>query len=172
MNRLAVLVLSPLLLVSSCGYYHTSSRDRSLRGTVAIPVMSNETSQAGLELEMTELLREAIEQDGLLDIIPDADEADFLLEGTISAYDETVSFSTLAGAAEEYQLSMTVRTSFQVQATERDDLPESWEKPIRAHATFYQEGSAGGEFLTREDAETQVRDQVVEDILNAIFGEW
>ncbi len=172
MKRALSMAMLLLIFVGACSYYNTSSRDRSLRGTVAIPVMNNETSQAGLELEMTELLREAIERDGLLDIIPDKDSADFLLEGIISEYEETVSFSTIVGSAEEYKLSLSIRTSFQVQAIGRDDLPESWEKSIRARATFYQEGSAGSEFLTREDAEIQVREQVIEDILNGIFGEW
>jgi hypothetical protein len=172
MRRLLSAALCLLLFTTACSYYNTSSRDRSLRGTVAIPLMSNESSQAGLELEMTELLRDAIEQDGLLDIIPDTFAADFLLESTITQYDESISFSTLAGSAEEYRLTLILRTSFQVQAVGRDDLPESWEKSIRAQATFYVEGSEGGEFLTREDAETQVREQVVEDILNGIFGEW
>jgi hypothetical protein len=172
MKRGILLTLTMLLFVTACSYYNTSSRDRSLRGSVAIPVMSNETSQAGLELEMTEMLREAIERDGLLDIIPDVDSAEFLLEGIISEYEETVSFSTREGSAEEYKLSLAIRTSFQVQVIGRDDLPESWERSIRALATFYQEGSAGAEFLTRDDAETQVREQVIEDILNGIFGEW
>lgn len=171
MRRYLAMALT-LLIITGCSFYHTSSRDRSLRGTVAIPLMSNETSQAGLELELTELLTVAIERDGLLSIIPDAAEADFLLETAISQYEERVSFSTVVGAAEEYELTLAIRTGFLVQALGRDDLPESWDRTIQARATFYQEGSAGGEFLTREDAETQVREQVVEDILNAIFGEW
>ncbi len=172
MRRLLAAATLLLLFTAGCSYYHTSSRDRSLRGTVAIPLLGNESSQAGLELEMSELLRDAIEQDGLLDIIPDTVAADFLLEGTITEYEETASFSTISGTAEEYRLTLTIRTSFQVQAIGRDDLPESWEKSIRAQATFYDEGSTGGEFLTREDAELQVREQVVDDILGAIFGEW
>jgi len=170
MRRRLTWLLLPLL--AACSFYHTTSRDRSLNGTVAIPIMENETSQAGLELELTEMLQEAIERDGLLTIIPDESEADFLLETAITQYEERVSFSTLVGAAEEYQLTLALSVAFTVQAVGRDDLPESWDRSISARATFYQEGSAGGEFLTREDAETQVREQVIDDVLNAIFGEW
>ena len=173
MKRVGLLALAILLLVGGCGYYSTSSRDRSLRGNIHIPILRNDTSQAGLELELTERIVEAIERDGLLTILPSNEDADFILQGSIANYTERASFTGTEGLAEEYQLSLSILMSFEVlDRRGNPDAPEDWSRTLRSQASFYLEDTVAGETLTREEAEEQVRLQIVEDILNAIFGDW
>ena len=173
MKRAMILGLAALLLLGACNRYSTSSRDRSLRGNVHIPILRNDTSQAGLELELTERIVEAIERDGLLTILPSEEDADFLLRGSIVSYDERASYTGASGFAEEYQLSLAILMDFEVlDRAGNPDAPEDWNRTLRSQASFYLEDTDAGETLTREEAEEQVRLQIIEDILNAIFGDW
>jgi len=173
LKRLSILLLAAALLAAGCGYYSTSSRDRSLKGSLYMPILGNSTSQAGLELEITELIIEAIERDALLAIIPDENEADFRLQGIITRYDERASFTGSSGGAEEYHLQLTVQMDFKVLRPESlEVVPKDWSKNLNSQASFYLEDTDAGEALTREEAEEEVRRQLVEDTLNAIFGDW
>ncbi len=168
MKKLLLLPLVAILFVSACGYYSTTSRGRSLTGSVAIPFLDNRTTQPDLEIHATETLVEALEQDGNLSVVSLGEE-EYLLEGAVSRYSEAPFSISPDGLSDEYKLSITVSLSFRNQLNGE----ELWrDKRFTGTASFFIEGSAAGGDLTRDAAEESALEQIVEDVLNAIFGEW
>lgn len=166
-RSLALVGLAVLLAATACAY-RTTSRGRSLRGTVAVPFLDNRTGQPDLEVQLTEALVEALEQDGSLDVVNPGGE-DFLLQGAVTRYAEAPFSISAAGTADEYKLSIAVVVSF----VDQTGMQRGWrDKRITGSANFYIESSAAGEELTREGAEARALEQIVEDVLDAIFGEW
>ncbi|MCB1161541.1 hypothetical protein KDL67_02525 [bacterium] len=169
-GRLARLALAALLLlgVASCGHYHSTSRGRTLQGTIAIPFLENRTAQPDLELRATEALIDAIEADGGLRLVPRGQER-YLLTGTVARYGEAPFSIGDAGTADEYKLSLVLLLSFRDQET-GDDL---WkDRRFSGSESFFVEGSAAGEELTRDRAEEKALQQIIDAVLNAIFGDW
>lgn len=163
-----VWVLLLITFLSGCAYYSTTSRGRSLQGTVSISFFANRTSQPDLGLTVTEAIVEEVEADGSLEIV-NAEKADFLLEGAVSSYSEAPFSFGETGQAEEYRLSLSVKASF----FDRSKGEALWRnKTFSARENFYLEGSSAGEDLTREAAEEKAIEKIIEDIMNAIFGEW
>lgn len=167
-RRLLVLVSLAALLAAAACAYRTTSRGRSLRGRVAVPFLENRTGEPDLEVELTEDLVAALEQDGSLAVVSPGGE-DFLLQGAVTRYTEAPFSISAAGTADEYKLSISVVVSFIDQTGQQ----RGWrDKRITGSANFYIESSAAGEELTREGAEDRALEQIVEDVLDAIFGEW
>ena len=172
--RAAIVIglLACLVLASACPY-RTTSRGRSLRGSVSIPFLDNRTGQPDLELKVTEAIIEALDREGSLTVVGGED-GDFLLNGAVVRYGEAPFSISDKGRADEYKLTVGVVLSFRDQTTGED----RWQnKSFTGSASFYLEGSAvagsgDGETLTRDWAEEEALKQVVEDVLNAIFGEW
>ena len=81
----ALVILSFILLLSSCGYQFQGSGSvlpDDIK-TVAIPVVRNNTTESGLGLELTERLRSRFERYGVVTVIDDAKSADALLDAEI-----------------------------------------------------------------------------------------
>jgi outer membrane lipopolysaccharide assembly protein LptE/RlpB len=166
-RALIIMLLAALLAGSACAY-RTTSRGRSLHGRVAVPFLDNRTGQPDLEVQLTEAIVEALEQDGSLDVVSPGDE-DFLLQGTVTRYTEAPFSISAEGTADEYKLSIAVVVSF----VDQTGQERGWrDKRITGSANFYIESSAAGAELTREEAESRALEQIVEDILDAVFGEW
>ncbi len=165
--RAALLLLLLALLVQGC-VYRTTSRGRGLSGTIAIPFLDNRTSQPGLEVTATESLTESIERDGSMNIVG-ADHADFLMEGAVTRYSEAPFSISSSGRSEEYKLTITVVLSFTDLITGEDRFRD---KTFTGSDNFFLEGSSAGADLTRERAEEKALEQIVEGVLNSIFGEW
>jgi hypothetical protein len=168
-----LMILCIFALAASACVYRTTSRGRSLHGSVAVPFLDNRTGQPDLELTVTDAIIEALERDGSLTVVG-GDEADFLLTGAVTRYTEAPFSIGEKGRADEYKLSVAVVLTFRDQGAGED----RWQnKGFTGSASFYLEGSGtgiGGEgqALTRDWAESEALKQIVEDVLNAIFGEW
>jgi hypothetical protein len=169
MTRRAVLLalLLPLLLTSAC-VYQTTSRGRGLEGSIAIPFLNNRTSQPALEIAATQILSAALERDGSLRVLSE-DIADFLMEGAVTRYTEAPFSISPSGRSEEYKLTITVVLSFTDLRTGEDRFRD---QSFTGSDNFFLEGSSAGEDLTRERAEGMAFEQIVESVLNTIFGEW
>ncbi|MBN2170724.1 MAG: LptE family protein [Candidatus Krumholzibacteriota bacterium] len=166
-RALIIVCLAVLLAASACAY-RTTSRGRSLHGRIAVPFLDNRTGQPDLEVQLTEALVEALEQDGNLEVVSPGDE-DFLLQGAVTRYTEAPFSISAEGVADEYKLSIAIVVSFVDQTGQQ----RGWrDKRVTGSANFYIESSAAGEELTRAGAEVRALEQIVEDILDAIFGEW
>ena len=157
-----------LLVATQACVYRTTSRGRGLEGSIAIPFLDNRTSQPGLEVLATQVLTETLERDGNLRDVGE-DQAGFLMEGAVTRYTEAPFSISDTGRSEEYKLTITVVLSFTDMSTGEDRFRD---KSFTGSDNFYLEGSAAGEDLTLERAVVKALDQIVESVLNAIFGEW
>ena len=163
---LAALVLLQFLV--GCGFYHSTSRGRSLTGTLALPFLDNRTSQPDLEIVATEALIEAIEDDGGLTLVGSGFEQ-YLLTGSVVRYSEAPFSISDKGSADEYKLTIVLQLSF------RDQIEGAavWtDRRFTGSESFFLEGSEAGADLTRDRAEEKALEQIVDATLNAIFGEW
>jgi hypothetical protein len=157
-----------LILTCACGFYSTTSRGRSLTGSIAIPFFDNRTTQPDLEVKATSAIVDALEQDGSLAVVSPGSE-EFLLAGAVTRYSEAPFSISAGGVSEEYKLSIVVVLSFTNQRTGES----VWrDKSFTGTENFFFEGSPTGEVLSRDNAEEKAIEQIVEDVLNAIFGEW
>ncbi len=171
MKRCLYMLLFALILtslLSSCGFYHSTSRGRALTGTINIPFLDNRTSQPDLELRATESLIEAIEDDGGLTLV-NAGVERYLLTGSVTRYDERPFAINDEGTADEYKLSIEIQLSFQ-----DHELGEPvWlDRKFTGSESFFLEGSEFGGELTRDRAEEKAMEQIMDAVLNSIFGEW
>ncbi|MCP4549129.1 MAG: LptE family protein [bacterium] len=167
-SRTLTLLCFVSALSLGCGHYHTTSRGRTMSGTVAVPFLDNRTNQPNLEVLATEALINAFDADGLLSVVNIGNE-DYVLSGIISRYSEKPFSIGDLGAANEYRLSLSLTLSFDNSATGESIFKD---KRFSATHNFYIEGSAAGEEMTREDAEEKALEKIVDDILNTIFGDW
>ncbi len=170
MIRKAILLCLALLLLiaTGCGFYHTTSRGRTLTGTLALPFLDNRTSQPDMEIRATEALIEAVEDDGGLTLV-DLGEEQYLLTGSVIRYSEAPFAINDEGGADEYKLTIVIELSFRNQELGED----LWEnRKFTGSESFFLEGSTAGADLTRERAENKSLEQIVDGVLNAIFGEW
>jgi hypothetical protein len=157
-----------LLLCAGCGYYHGTSRGRALTGSIAVPFLENRTAQPDLELLTTEALSEALESDGGLRLVPRGQE-DFLLTGSVVRYGEAPFSIGEGGSADEYKLTIALELNFQRSATGE----MLWSaRRFTGSESFFVEGSAAGADLTRDRAEEKALEQIVDGVLNAVFGDW
>ncbi len=164
---LMVVLLLPLLLVD-CGFYHSTSRGRTLSGTVTVPFLDNRTSQPDLELRATAYLIEAIEDDGGLVLVSAGGEK-YLLSGSVVRYAESPFSISDSGTADEYKLTIVLQLSFE----DREFGESLWrDRKFTGSESFFLEGSEFGGELTRDRAEEKAMEQIVDSVLNSIFGEW
>ncbi|MBM4118509.1 hypothetical protein FJ251_12385 [bacterium] len=157
-----------LALTAGCGYYHGTSRGRLLSGSLALPFLENRTAQPDLELRATEALTEAFEADGSLRLVTRGQE-DYLLTGSVVRYGEAPFSIGEGGGADEYKLTIVLELSFLNGATSE----MLWsDRRFTGSESFFVEGSAAGADLTRDRAEEKALEQIVDGVLNAVFGDW
>lgn len=168
MRRAVCCFLLPLVFLGGCGFYRTTSRGRTLQGTVVLPFLENRTSQPDLELRATEALIEAIEDDGGLALVNRGEE-DYLLTGSVVRYSEAPFSISASGVADEYKLTIIIQLSFRDQAS---GVAIWAERKFTGSESFFLAGSDAGSELTRDRAEDKALEQIVDSVLNAIFGDW
>lgn len=171
MKRRCVALLAVIALLAAaagCGYYHGTSRGRTLSGSLALPFLENRTAQPDLELRATEALTEAFEADGSLRLVTRGQEQ-YLLTGSVVRYGEAPFSIGQGGSADEYKLTIVLELSFLNSATSE----ALWtDRRFTGSESFFVEGSAAGAELTRDRAEEKALEQIVDGVLNAVFGDW
>lgn len=114
MRRLAAAVtLLAALLAAACGY-RLSGRVNTLpadAATLAVPAFANGTTRAQAEQFVTFAVREEFLRRTRLRLVESAADADLLLEGTIVALRTTPLSYSQAGAANLYEVRLTLDVS-------------------------------------------------------------
>ena len=80
MRRLVLTLL--FLLVAGCGYYSVSGSLPGHIKTCAVPLFENETVEPGIVEEITDVVIDAIIQDGTMKVVGEF-QADAVVRGTI-----------------------------------------------------------------------------------------
>lgn len=111
-----------LLLLSGCGYRLLGMGNGALPAngvrSVAVPVFANISGEPELEQRLTAAVRREFLNDGRLQV-GTSENADTLLEGTISAYHlQALAFDALDNAT-QYRLRLTLDTTLRSRSTQQ-----------------------------------------------------
>jgi outer membrane lipopolysaccharide assembly protein LptE/RlpB len=106
----AALALLALLATAGCGYSLRGSLPGHLR-TVAVPVLTNRTSQPNVDNILTRAIVEAFATNGRLRVVR-PEQADSILEGEVTGYDlQSIAFDPAANVR-QYRLVVTMNLKF------------------------------------------------------------
>ncbi|HPM76438.1 MAG TPA: LptE family protein [bacterium] len=106
-SRVFLIALFCVALTAGCGYHLAQRGDKLPEGikTIAVPVMRNDTTEAGLEAIVSDELRRRFAESEWVELAP-VEEADATLVGVIAKFKASpISFST-SDYAVEYRISM------------------------------------------------------------------
>lgn len=158
-----------VLLASSCGY-HTGGRAELLPATVhtiAVPAFSNVTTR----YKLTDQLPEAITREFIsrtrYRIVPEASEADAVLEGSVLGY---TSFPTVYDPATSRASAVEVHVTLRLSLTERTSGKVLFSRPNFELRERYQISIDPAAFFEESDsALARASQQTARDVVSAIL---
>ncbi len=162
-------VLVALTVVSGgCGVYSTSSGrvDESLR-LVNVPYLENATAEPSIEIELTEAIIAALQDDNTLRVVgPEA--ASTELTGRVVGYKLREAFTTATGGnmqVDEYQVQISVELTMR-----RMDGGENvfTRKRLNGSGNFILGDGATSELTARREAAAEI----VREVLGLIVEDW
>jgi hypothetical protein len=156
------------LAFASCGYSFSGSALPSHVKTVAVPVFHNNTLEYDLERELTQEVIAAFVRDNSLRVVGEKD-ADAVLTGRITGYENKV-FSYSAGeTAEEYLVKITVSAVLKDQVENK----ELWKQDaLSATATYAVVDRPGKPATTEQEGRRAAIRELSEVIFARTMEEW
>lgn len=169
MRMFGVATAGLVLLASSCGY-HTGGRAELLPATVhtiAVPAFSNVTTR----YKLTDQLPEAITREFIsrtrYRIVPEASEADAVLEGSVLGY---TSFPTVYDPATSRASAVEVHVTLRLSLTERTSGKVLFSRPNFELRERYQISIDPAAFFEESDsALARASQQTARDVVSAIL---
>ncbi len=163
--RLACLLPAALLATGGCGIYSTrSGRVREDVRSVAVPYLENRSTEPGIEIELTDEIIAAIQDDNTLKVV-DEESADSILSGAVTRYALKEAYISQNQQVDEYQVQITVKLDFQVKATGEYIFKD---RVITGTGNYMLEGGGADETTARQEAAAQI----VRDVLGSIVEGW
>jgi len=157
MRRSLVLVL---LLLGGCAYSFNPSSIPGHLKTVEIPVLDNRTLEVELAEEITSALIDRFVLDNTLRVVQG--DADAILEGTITSYENRVFGFNAEEQADEYLVIIVVSMTFRDRVKNKD----VWEEgKMRGRASYFL-GGPGNSVSTQG----QARDLAIKQIVDATLA--
>ena len=155
-----------MLVLTGCGVYSSSSGriDDSIR-RVAVPYLENLTAEPNIEVELTENIISALQDDNTLRVVELPDAATEL-SGKVVRYNLREAFTTSDLQVDEYQVQIMVELTMRVIAT-GETLFEK--KRITGTGNFAVD-EAGGSAET--DARVYAAAEIVREVLAAVVEDW
>jgi len=152
--------------VCGCGVYSASSGrvDESLR-RVAVPYLENRTSEPNIEVELTDAIIAAIQQDNTLKVVDEA-QADTILRGQVTRYQLREAFTGQDLTVDEYQVQIAVVLTFLVKET--GDAIFADKRFTGTGNYILNDPEGGGEREARQLA----ANEIVSDVLAQVVEEW
>jgi outer membrane lipopolysaccharide assembly protein LptE/RlpB len=156
MRRLLVLALPALLGLAGCAYSFKSASVPVHLKTLEIPVVANRTLESELSEELTQALIDRFVKDNLYKVVQG--DADAILEGEITRYENRVFGFNAEQRADEYIVVMAAKMTFRDRVKNR----ELWsEGNVQGRASYFI-GSSGGAVGTEEEARALAIKQIVD----------
>ena len=151
---------------TGCGVYSTSSGhiDDSIR-RVSVPYLENLTTEPSIEVDLTEDIIAALQDDNTLKVVEAAD-ADTEITGRVVRYNLREAFTTSDLQVDEYQVQIMVELSMRVIET-GEMLFEK--KRITGTANFVVDEEGGSD---EEGARAEAAEQIVSEVLGVIVEDW
>jgi hypothetical protein len=161
-------LLGLVALAGGCGVYSTSSGrvDESLRW-VNVPYLENATAEPNIEIELTEAIITALQDDNTLKVV-DLEAARTELVGRVVGYKLREAFTTATGGnmqVDEYQVQIAVELTMR-----RLDGGENvfTRKRLNGSGNFILGDSATSELTARSEAAAEI----VREVLGLIVEDW
>ena len=167
MRLAALLLVCAVITANGCGYYSTTGRTAGEIKTVHIPFFDNRTAEPNLEIDVTEQVINFIVADNTLKVVNTAEEADAVLEGSITTFRRTPFSFNQDLNAEEYRLLVVVQATLFNQSKNE---PVWAGEVLKGDASFFLEAVEGG-FSYEEAIEIAIQ-QITERILNLTVRDW
>ena len=165
MRILRITLILLLSLLAACGRYSTSGRTAGDIKKIAIPYLENETAEPEIEIEITQRVIDGLIKDNTLKVTGE-DDADAVLEGSITEYSNVPFTFSNELQADQYRLLVGLRVSL----LDRKKNTYIWQdKNISKYANYYLETSTE---QTYEKALEDIYRDIVEEILGATVQEW
>jgi hypothetical protein len=155
-----------LLGLAGCGYYSFSpSLQKGGAGSVAIPVLENETLEYGIETDVTETLIDVFTENGGLRVVGEG-QADALMRGAVSLYERTVMSYDAQGDPREYKVRIVADLVYET-ISSREVI---WEGAAEGWAVY----STGGESenTTEDEARAEALEKLADDVLSKTVQGW
>lgn len=112
--RIGLLAAGLVLSLPACGYHLQGTGGSSLPPNIKkihVPIFTNNTLEQGIEVRVTDSVRNALLNDGRVSLANEISDADAVLEGQILQYRlRAIAFST-ADRAQEFRLRLTMKVS-------------------------------------------------------------
>ena len=161
--------LAAALLLPGCGVYSTSSGrlDASLRH-VAVPFLENRSTEPGIEVELTDLIVQALRDDNTLKVT-DEEHADTILRGQVLRYALQEVFTRPDAdrlQVDEYQVQILVELSL-IKRVSAEALFEK--RRITGTGNFILDDPDGG---GEAGARALAAGEIVRDVLALIVEDW
>ena len=154
-----------LLTIVGCGYGTTSRTAKDIK-SIYVPFFSNETTEPGLDITVTEQIINDLIDDNTLKVV-DEDDADAVLEGRVIRFiNKPFSFDNDLNA-QEYRVIIHVRVSL-LSRSGRDAIWEN--RTILGESSYFVEPIPGEN--TFEDARSQAVHIITERILGLTVQDW
>lgn len=166
--RIPVLPIMALLLagLTGCGVYSTTSGriDDAIR-RVSVPYLENQTAEPNIEVELTENIIAALQDDNTLRVVQ-LSEAATELTGKVVRYNLREAFTTSDLQVDEYQVQIMVELTMRVLES-GETLFEK--KRITGTGNFAVDEAGGS---AEQEARAYAAAEIVREVVAAVVEDW
>ena len=166
-RALSVLPLGLALTALACTYSFSGSSVPDHIKNVAIPTFKNETLEPVLDQLLTQATITVFQADGRL-TIGGTGNADAVVEGTATVYENNVYGVTEGSVAEEYRVVIAIKVTVKDRVKGRD----LWSKESMIAATTYRLGDTSGQPANEIMARDESIAKLAQDILQNTLEDW
>lgn len=163
------IVLAVVLPLAGCGVYGTrpGSLPSHIR-TISIPTFENLTTQAGLDDEITRAVVDRFVADNNLRVVGEP-EADAVLSGAVTRYENAVFGFTGNVQAEEYRVSITISCRL----FDKEKNREIWQdEQLTKTANYYVVEVPGQPAQTEVDGRQEAVQKISDEIFSRTVDVW
>lgn len=149
-------------LLTGCGIYSFSGSTLPPHiRTVGVPLFEDQTTEFGIDQQLTDALIEAIRDDNTLKIA-DPRDADAVLSGTVTRVEDRAGQYTSDEVAADFRVTVTVKVKF-------EDMRK---RSVMWESSLSQWGSYDGTDVPRTDGIAEALEKLSTDILNRSLSDW
>ncbi|MBN2564684.1 MAG: LptE family protein [Candidatus Eisenbacteria bacterium] len=152
--------------LAGCSNYSFSSAVKTHVSTVAIPLLTNQTLEYGVDQGVTDALVNEFTNDNALRVVRE-EEADSIIRGAVVLYERPVISYDASGNPNEYKVRVVADLTY-------EDLTKNeivWQGEVEGWAVFTISG-AGGDLTSEQEAQQYAYVKLAQDVLAKTVQGW
>ncbi len=160
------LAAAGLMVLAGCSHYGFSASVKTHISSIAIPILTNETLEFGVEQDLTNALITEFSDDNTLHVVGE-DAADSILSGAVVLYERPVASYDASGNPREYKVRVVARLTY-------EDLTQDeivWKDDVEGWALYSVSGE-GGDLTTEDEARASALEKISQDVLGKTVQSW